>query len=138
MTDESTFVFEYQGVECVAHAAQPDDDCEFCHTEMQDRAKHYDACSKEMSKRGQALAHRNGALDPASLIEMRLNLFIEVVLGGNVRERVKFETKFMEAMHNVLGEALQEITRQQLLMGPQQAPPMQNGPGAFPDGLFGK
>jgi hypothetical protein len=131
--DDPDFHFEYEGMTCEIHAAMPDtEDCDFCKQEMRARSAHYEAVSEKVNKRGEALARRNGRMDTASLIEMRLNLFIDVVFGQNVRARVIFETKFMEAMHDTLGQALTEITRQQLLMGPQQKQQ------AFPEGLFGK
>jgi hypothetical protein len=103
--------------ECIAHPIQTDPDCEYCMAEVAALTKLYESKVQSNNAKVQSLATTGVQLDPKGVITMRLNLFISMLMGDGNRNRMNFEIKFQDLLHQTIENVQKQVRQQQLLQG---------------------
>lgn len=83
-----------------------------------------DAADRENNRLIEELGKQGVGLDVTSILQNRLNIFIEYFVGDfSSMERLEFETKWNTFMAEMLQNVQSQVSRTKLLQGVNVAPP---------------
>lgn len=101
--------------ECATHAVGMDEDCEYCKSQMNDLINIYNEYVEKNSRKAKRLHQEfGGRLDPMSLMDMRLELFLAIVFQGQEKNRAGFEITYAQKVAEALDEALKSAGMQKI------------------------
>lgn len=113
---------EPEVAQCIVHMHDFDAECELCKTELEASKALLNTQVAGNQQTEMRLKANNVGMEGSSVINLRLNTLLDVLL--NPKQRALFERKFMTNYAEALRLAEDQIARQRLLGGIQFGGPM--------------
>jgi hypothetical protein len=104
-------------MECQMHPVAFDSDCEYCTDERKQMEGNLTSLTQSNTAKEYALHQKGVVMNPAQILQLKLNMFIELMLHGNDKARIVFDTAMQEKMSQILDQTEIEANRQRLLQG---------------------